>query len=88
MTTQAKAPEKNPAAVALGRLGGARNTPKQVKARAKNSKLAGRPGRVCADCGKAVYGGHKDVKQNAKCDGHTWEWQQPRDAVIERKNRR
>lgn len=34
---------KNPAAVALGSLGGSRNTPAQNAARAKNGKLGGRP---------------------------------------------
>ncbi len=34
---------KNPAAVALGKLGGSRNTPAQNAARAKNGKLGGRP---------------------------------------------
>jgi len=67
---------KNPAAQALGRLGGAKNSPKQVKARLKNAKLAGRPGRVCADCGLPVYGGHKDAKQNARCTSQRWEWRQ------------
>lgn len=35
--------KKNPAAVALGRLGGKANTPAQQAARAKNAKLGGRP---------------------------------------------
>lgn len=74
MTTQ-QTPKKNPAAQALGRLGGSKNTAAQVKARLKNSKLAGRPGRVCADCGKPVHGGHKDARVNKRCAGRTWEWQ-------------
>jgi hypothetical protein len=34
---------KNPAAVALGRLGGSANTKAQNAARAKNAKKGGRP---------------------------------------------
>ncbi len=34
---------KNPAAVALGRLGGRANTPAQNAARARNAKLGGWP---------------------------------------------
>lgn len=83
MPTPSKPPKKNPAAQSLGRLGGLRNTPAQAKARAINSKLAGRPGRICAHCGEAVYGGHKNSKQNRKCDGRTWEWQKPRDVIVE-----
>jgi len=81
MPTQ-QPPKKNKAAQALGRLGGSRNTPAQVKARADNAKLAGRPGRVCAHCGEPVYGGHKNSKQNKRCDSHTWEWQKPRDVIV------
>jgi hypothetical protein len=69
---------KNPAAIALGRLGGSQNTPAQVKARLKNAKRAGRPGRVCADCGQPVLGGHKDARLNATCPGRTWTWGEPR----------
>jgi len=83
-----KPPKKNPAAQALGRLGGSRNTQAQKDARAANSKLAGRPGRICAHCGLAVYGGHKDAKQNKRCDGRTWEWQKPRDVLVSPKRKR
>jgi hypothetical protein len=42
---------KNPAAVALGRLGGSANTPAQNKARAINAKKGGWPkGRPRKDC--------------------------------------
>lgn len=34
---------KNTAAVALGRMGGSRNTPAQNEARKRNGKLGGRP---------------------------------------------
>jgi len=34
---------KNPAAVALGKLGGSRNTPAQNEARKANAQFAGRP---------------------------------------------
>jgi len=66
---------KNPAAQMLGRLGGSANTPKQVKARLRNAKLAGRPRRICTDCGHPVYGGHKDRAQDERCHSHTWMWQ-------------
>jgi hypothetical protein len=66
---------KNPAAQALGRLGGSKNTAAQIRARAANAKRAGRPRRVCADCGEPVYGGHKDRRQDSHCHGRTWHWQ-------------
>jgi hypothetical protein len=72
-----KQPTKNPAAQALGRLGGARNTPAQAAARLRNAKRAGRPRRVCLDCGLPVYGGHQDRKQDAICHGAGWRWQKP-----------
>ena len=73
MSTQTNA--KNPAAQALGRLGGVKNTPAQVKARARNAKFAGRPRRICVTCGEPVHGGHKDQRQNVRCAGTTWKWQ-------------
>ena len=36
-------PKKNPAAVALGRLGGLKNTPAQIAAKRRNAKLGGWP---------------------------------------------
>ena len=66
---------KNPAAQALGRLGGSANTPAQVKARLRNAKFAGRPRRVCTECGQVVYGGHKNRAQDLHCHGRTWTWQ-------------
>jgi hypothetical protein len=72
MTTPHK---KNPAAQALGRLGGAANTPAQVKARLQNAKLAGRPRRICTECGEPVYGGHKNRALDLRCHGHGWHWQ-------------
>lgn len=36
-------PKKNPAAVALGRLGGARNSKAQQEARKRNARLGGWP---------------------------------------------
>lgn len=36
-------PAKNPAAMALGRLGGSRSTPAKAKAAKSNGKLGGRP---------------------------------------------
>jgi hypothetical protein len=66
---------KNPAAVALGSLGGRKNTEAQRRARSQNaSRFAGRPGRVCATCGEPVLGGHKNHALDATCPGHTWKW--------------
>lgn len=88
MTTSLKKPPfkkthdptpKNQAAQALGALGGARNTEAQKKARLQNAKLAGRPRRVCTECGEPVYGGHKDTKKNVRCHSRTWEWQSQRE---------
>lgn len=42
-TTMKQETKKNPAAVALGRLGGLANTPAQNAARAKNAKKGGWP---------------------------------------------
>ena len=77
MSKQTKSTTPNPAAQALGRLGGTRNTPAQVAARLANAKRAGRPRRVCLDCGKPVYGGHKDRAQDQICHGAGWRWEKP-----------
>jgi hypothetical protein len=77
MSTQPKKPTTNLAAQALGRLGGSRNTPAQVAARLKNAKRAGRPRRVCADCGQPCYGGHKDRVRDKYCPNRGWRWQKP-----------
>jgi len=46
-------PKKNPAAVALGRLGGSKNTPAQNAARKRNAILGGarggRPKKICPE---------------------------------------
>ena len=76
-SSQQQPPAKNPAAVALGRLGGSRNTTKQNAARAKNAKKAGRPRRVCAKCGQPVRGFHVDRALDDTCGIHTWHWQKP-----------
>jgi hypothetical protein len=78
MKKTAKTPAKNKAAQQLGTLGGSRNTPAQIAARAKNAKLAGRPRRVCTTCGEPVRGWHKDAVQDVRCHGRTWEWQRQR----------
>ena len=70
--------DKNPHAQALGRLGGSQNTPAQVKARLKNAKRAGRPGRVCIHCGEPVRGGHQDPKLDATCHARAWTWAEPK----------
>lgn len=75
-TPTSPTPTKNPAAQALGRLGGAANTPAQNKARRKNAQHAGRPGRVCNHCGDAVVGGHVDRARDATCGQHGWHWRQ------------
>jgi len=69
--------KKNPAAVALGRLGGARNTRKQMEARKRNAQKAGRPRRVCAACGEPVLGFHVDRALDDSCGIHEWKWQKP-----------
>jgi len=74
MNTKPKAPKKNPAAAALGRLGGLAGTTAQTKARRANAKMGGRPGRVCAHCGEPVRGGHKDARLDNKCHSHAWKW--------------
>lgn len=66
---------KPPTAQTMGRLGGARNTEAQVTARLRNLKRAGRPRRICTECGTGVFGGHKDRKMDDRCEGRTWTWQ-------------
>lgn len=70
--------KKNPAAVALGKRGGAAKTPKQNAARKQNAQLAGRPRRVCLHCGAPVVGGHVNrlLDQPSVCGPHGWRWQQ------------
>lgn len=68
-------PHKNPAAQALGRLGGQANTKAQNRARKANAQKGGRPRRVCTDCGEPVVGAHKDRALNATCPGRSWHWQ-------------
>jgi len=81
---------KHPGAQALGRLGGQRNTPAQVAARLANAKRAGRPRRVCADCGEPVYGGHKNRALDVTCHGAGWRWQKPSEyrTLAKRKRKR
>jgi len=67
---------KNKAAQALGRLGGAANTPAQQRARRRNAQFAGRPRRVCTSCGEPVAGGHVDRRLDDVCGQHGWRWQQ------------
>lgn len=67
---------KNPAAQALGRLGGAARTPAQNAARKQNAQRAGRPKRVCTTCGNPVVGGHVDRRLDETCGAHGWRWQQ------------
>lgn len=68
-------PTKNPAAQALGRLGGAKNTPAQQRARKRNAQKAGRPRRVCTKCAQPVIGGHADRALDATCGAHGWRWE-------------
>jgi hypothetical protein len=74
MTTD-KPKKKNPAAQALGRLGGSVNSPKQIAAKQASAKFAGRPRRICTECGKPVFGGHKVRSQDLYCHSRTWTWQ-------------
>lgn len=69
----------NPAAQALGRLGGRAGTKAQNAARAENAKRAGRPRRVCTHCGDPVKGGHVDRKKDQTCGQHGWRWEKPAD---------
>ena len=75
MTQHLKPKKKNPAAQALGRLGGSANTPAQIEAKRRNARFGGRPGRVCTDCGQPVYGGHKNRKLDGHCHSRSWTWQ-------------
>jgi hypothetical protein len=76
-----KTPKKNPAAQALGRLGGMANTKAQNRARKRNAKFAGRPGRVCVVCGEPVRGGHEDKRLDESCGHHGWRWSRGDDAA-------
>ena len=67
--------KKNPAAIALGRLGGSANTKAQNRARKANAQFAGRPRRICVHCGEPVLGGHVDRTRDATCGAHGWRWQ-------------
>lgn len=69
--------KKNPAAVALGRIGGARNTVAQNEARLANAQFGGRPRRVCNVCGEPVLGGHATRALDDTCGPHGWHWQTP-----------
>jgi len=76
MTTKQTKAERltSEAGRALGKIGGARNTPAQQAARVRNAQFAGRPGRVCTRCHKPVRGGHVDAGLDETCGGHTWQW--------------
>jgi hypothetical protein len=76
MTTK-KQRAQSAAAAVIGRLGGLAGTKAQHRARQQNAKKAGRPGRVCVDCGEPVHGGHKDKRQDRRCQGQTWRWAKP-----------
>jgi len=65
---------KNPAAQALGRLGGSANTAAQRRQRREAAKNAGRPRRVCVHCAQPVVGGHVDRDLDATCGAHGWRW--------------
>jgi hypothetical protein len=66
---------KNPAAQALGRLGGSANTKAQHRARKANAQKAGRPRRVCVKCAQPVTGGHADRALDETCGAHGWRWE-------------
>jgi len=68
-------PKKNPAAQALGRLGGQANTKAQNRARKQNAQQAGRPRRICTHCGEPVVGGHADRALDDTCGRHGWRWE-------------
>jgi ribosomal protein S27AE len=74
-TKKPATPSKNPAAQALGRLGGSTNSKAQQRARKRNAQLAGRPRRVCVHCGEPVIGGHADRALDERCGAHGWKWQ-------------
>ena len=65
----------NPAAQALGRLGGSANTKAQRRQRQAAAKNAGRPGRVCVKCAQPVVGGHVDRALDESCGAHGWRWE-------------
>ena len=65
----------NPAAQALGRLGGRANTVAQRRQRQAAAKLAGRPRRVCKRCRQPVVGGHVDRALDEACGAHGWRWE-------------
>ena len=85
MPTKKRTPRKNPAAQALGRLGGSANTPAQNLARAANAQHAGRPRRVCTTCGEPVQGGgvHKDRTLDTTCPGRAFRWQKRSEQTAE-----
>jgi len=70
-----KVARKNPAAQALGRLGGRAGTKAQNRARKANAQLAGRPRRICTHCGEPVRGGHADRSLDDSCGAHGWRWE-------------
>jgi len=75
MSKQPPTPTKNPAAQALGALGGAANTPAQRRQRREAAKNAGRPRRVCVKCRQPVIGGHADRSLDESCGAHGWRWE-------------
>lgn len=68
-------PTKNPAAQALGRLGGRANTAAQRQQRQAAAQNAGRPRRVCVHCAQPVVGGHADRSLDESCGAHGWRWE-------------
>lgn len=60
----------------IGRRGGRANSAAQNAARKRNAQRAGRPRRVCVNCGERVFGGHVDRKLDVSCGRHAWRWQQ------------
>lgn len=77
--TKAVHVHKDPAAVALGRKGGAQNTRAQQEAREQNGQRGGRPGRVCVFCSEPVGSGHDDRKLDSTCGAHGWRWKRKHD---------
>ena len=75
MNNTTTTPTKNPAAQALGRLGGSANTPAQQRQREAAAQKAGRPRRVCVHCAQPVLGGHADRTLDATCGAHGWRWE-------------
>ena len=74
-TTTTIEPTKNPAAQALGRLGGSANTAAQRRQRVAAAQKAGRPRRVCTTCAQPVVGGHADRHLDEVCGAHGWRWE-------------